>query len=363
MARGGRGAPQSRFVRQDVRWFSAAILVTCVTVISFGLAMGLYLDGAPDGPPAPASSAGDALTPLPVAAVDTSSTADAIAASPSSPATPAVEPRAVPPVQSPLAETNLAAEPAATVAPPHAAAEAAPTLAAGHPAAIEPQSGTSAAELASELRVALTATMAVPAPTHHSAAARYWVEYAVFVRERSAEHLRETLAALHVEARVVATHAPDGRRLWRVRSSTAPRASAEADARLARQRLSLEPLIHHAAPTRVRRAQYWVQFGAFPTIAPAVRLQQVLADNGVKASVRNTRTSAGKPLFFVRSDGFPNRRLAVLVGELGGSAAKVAFLVGRSSPSRQATGHRSSARGAVGSSVPHPSRVPRPGGG
>jgi hypothetical protein len=142
----------------------------------------------------------------------------------------------------------------------------------------------------------------------------------------------------------------------------AARADAEADARLAQQKLGLKPLLHRAVPRGEPRAQYWVQFGAFPTIAPAVHLQQVLADNGVKASVRNARMSTGKPLFLVRSDGFPDRKLAMLVGELGGNAAKVTFLVGRSPPSRHAAGHYASPRGSAGSSLPRHRHAPRPDG-
>jgi hypothetical protein len=251
------------------------------------------------------------------------------------------------------------------LAPPVAAGTPPPTVAPDHVAAlaaVEAQAGVSASEPASAWRVAAAGTVAIPAPPRGKATGGYWVEYAVFAHERSAARLRHALAALHLEASVVATHAPDGRRLWRVRSAMAERAGAEADARLARQKLGLKPLLHRAAPRREQRAQYWVQFGSFPTIAPAVQLQRVLADNGVKASVRNTRTPAGKPLFLVRSDGFPNRQLATLVGELGGSAAKVAFFVGRSPPSRHAAGPHAGARGAMGSSVPRHKQAPRPDG-
>jgi hypothetical protein len=366
MARGGRGAPQSRPVRRDVRGFSAAILVTCVTVTGLGLAMGFYLDHASRARSALAKTAENELPLAPLPVVDTSPTSEVVAISPTSLLGPVLEERDVPQVQSPLVEANLAAERAAVARLPAATAEVpSPTLSPEHlamPAAIEPQAGTSVSELASASRVAAAGTMAIPTPPRGKAAGSYWVEYAVFAHERSAERLRRALAALHLETSVVATHAPDGRRLWRVRSAMAERADAATDARLARQKLGLKPLLHRASPRREPRAQYWVQFGAFPTMAPAVQLQRVLADNGVKASVRNTRTSAGKPLFLVRSDGFPNRQLAMLVGELGGNAAKVAFVVGRSPPIHHVAGHHGGARGAAGSSLPRHKHAPRPDG-
>jgi hypothetical protein len=357
-------------VGRDARWFSGAILVTCVMVTGLGLAMGLYLDRAPEAAPAPAKSAGEALplVPLPVVAVDVSAASDASVTSANPSLVPALEEYVAPPVQSPPGETNpAAAESGATMRLPPPAAEA-PSPPAFSPeslntlATIEPQAGTSEREPGSALRVAAAATVAIPAPPPSTATSRYWVEYAVFVHERSAQRLSHALAALHLETSVAATHAPDGRRLWRVRSAMAERAGAEADAGLAQQKLGLKPLLHRAAPRREPRAQYWVQFGAFPTIAPAVHLQQVLADNGVKASVHNARNSSGKPLFLVRSDGFPDRKLAMLVGELGGSAAKVTFFVGRSPPSRHAAGHHASPRGGVGSSLPRHRHAPRPDG-
>ncbi|HEV2548295.1 MAG TPA: SPOR domain-containing protein [Stellaceae bacterium] len=338
--------------------------MACVATTGLGLAMGLYLDHAVEEPPAPAGSAESSAAPLPVAAIDTLGAPDAVATSRSAFLALALE-RAAPEAQLPPAETNLPAGRTVLLPLLQAAEAPSPALSLKHLAMladIEPQAGTSAGEPMPILRVAAAATVAIPAPPRGKAAARYWVEYAVFARERSAEHLRDALAALHLETRVVATHAPDGRRLWRVRSALAERTGAEADARLARQRLGLKPLLHRTAPRSEPRVQYWVQFGAFPSIAPAVRLQQVLADNGVKASVRNIRTSAGKPLFLVRSDGFPDRKLAMLVGELGGSAAKVAFFVGRSPLRRHLAGHRAAPRGAAGSSLPHHRHAVPPGG-
>jgi cell division protein FtsN len=367
MARGGRRAPQSRSARRDVRWFSAAILATCVTVTGVGLAMGLYLDHATEAPLAPTKSADGSLplAPVPVAAVDLAAVPDVVVAAASPSPQPTLEERAAPPLQSPPAETNLVAErKVVPPSPPTAVEVPRPALALEHIpplAAIEPQAGTSASEPAATLRVAATA-VAIPAPPRGNAARRYWVEYAVFARARSAEQLRHQMAALHLETSVVATHAPNGRRLWRVRSAMTERAAAEADALLAQQTLAIKPLIHRSAPRPAPRAQYWVQFGAFPTAVPAIHLQRVLADNGVKSSVRETRTSTGKPLFLVRSEGFSDRKLATLVGELGGNAAKVAFLVGRSPPVRHAA-HHAGRRSGTGSSLPPHRHAPRPGGG
>jgi sporulation related protein len=367
MARGGRGAPQSRRVRRDVRWFSAPILVTCVAVAGLGLASGLSLDRAPEAPSALARAAEDALPLAPLHIALTAAAApDAIASASSPVLALALGERAAPQVELTSSDANLATEREPIPLSPAVAAEALPsTPAPDHVAAlaaVEPQAGTSASEPTSAWRVAAAGAAAIPAPPRSKAAGGYWVEYAVFAHERSAARLRKALAAVDLKTSVVATHAPDGRRLWRVRSAMAERVGAEADARLAREKLGLKPLLHRAAHRREPRAQYWVQFGSFPTIAPAVQLQRVLADNGVKASVRSTRTSAGKPLFLVRSDGFPDRRLATLVGELGGSAANVAFFVGRSPPSRHAAGPHSGARGATGSSVPRHKQAPRPGG-
>lgn len=363
MARGGQRAPQSGKVGRDVRWFSAAILATCVTVTGVGLALGFYLDHPRDPAPAVTSATEDAprLALLPIAAVDTSTVPDA----PSPSSSPTLAARAALELQSPPAEANLAPAPEAVpVSPPLAAETPPPTPAPERLAtlAIEPLAGTSAPEPAPASRVAVARTAAIPTAPRHDAAGQYWVEYAVFAHERSAEHLRQALAALHLKTSVVATHTPEGRRLWRVRSPMAERGGVEADARRAEQKLGIKPLIHRTTPRRTTHAQYWVQFGAFPTIEPAVHLQRVLADNGVKASLRSARTSTGKPLFLVRVEGFPDRKLATLVGELGGSAAKVAFLVGRSPPSRHAAAHRTSVRGGIGSSLPPHRHVPRPGG-
>jgi hypothetical protein len=368
MARGGRGAPQARVARRDLRWFNAAILVTCVTVAGLGVAMGLYLDRAPEAPPTPLNSAEGALAlaPLPVAAVDLSEAADRVTGPSPSLALMPLEALPAQPAPSPAIEVaaSLAAVPAETPPSPGVAPESPPpAVSFAHFAALalaEPQAGTSAAGPASASELARATVPAIAPPPPVNVAAHYWVEYAVFARKRSAAHLRDALTGLQLETSVVATHAPDGHRLWRVRSAVAERAAAESDARLAQQKLGLKPLIHRSPSRRESRGQYWVQFGAFPTIAPAVRLQQVLAENGVKASVRNIRTSTGKPLFSVRSDGFPNRELATLVGELGGSAAKVTFIVGRSPASRHAASHRAGTRGAVGSSLPRHKHAPRP---
>jgi sporulation related protein len=366
MARGGRRAPQPELASRDVRWFSAAILATCLTVTALGLAAGLYLDRATEAPPAIVKSDDGALplAPLPVAAVDMAPMPDAVPAAPSSSRTPTRAEPAAPELQPPPIEADPIAERDVAPPSPTAAGGASPPISVEHVttlAAIEPQAGTSASAPTATVRVA--AAITTPALPGGDGARRYWVEYAVFAHERSAEQLRHKLATLHLETSVVATHAPDGRRLWRVRSAMTERAGAEADARLARQTVAIKPLIHRGAPRPAPPAQYWVQFGAFPTAAPAVQLQRVLADNGVKASVREARTSAGKPLFLVRSDGFPDRKLATLVGELGGNAAKVAFRIGRSPPVRHAAGHHASPRGGTGSSLPPHRHAPRPGGG
>jgi len=221
-----------------------------------------------------------------------SSASNTVATPPDPSLVPVLEEDVPPPVQSPPVGANLApAEsgamtrlppPPAEAPPPALSPESLNTL-----ATIEPQSGTSERELGSALQVAAVATVAIPAPPRSKATSRYWVEYAVFAHERSAQRLSHALVALHLGTSVVATHAPDGRRLWRVRSAMAARADAEADARLAQQKLGLKPLIHRAVPRGEPRAQYWVQFGAFPTIAPAVHLQQVLADNGLEV-IANT---------------------------------------------------------------------------
>src|SRR5215469_3545623 len=110
MARGGRGAPQSWRAGPDARWFSGAILVTCVMVTGLGLVMGLYLDNPPEAAPAPAKCAEEArLVPPPVAAVDVSAAWDAVATSANPSLVPALEEHVAPPVQSPPGETNPAA--------------------------------------------------------------------------------------------------------------------------------------------------------------------------------------------------------------------------------------------------------------
>jgi len=352
-------------MRSDVRWFSAAILVTCVTVAGLGLAMGFYLDRAPEPVPPLASADDDIATaPLPVASIEPgpdnehATPAIAVVAEPR----PALEPDPPSAAEPPPSELTPRAEPAE----PGVAAEV-PPAPADRPAAqlttIEPEAGTPDTEntLLTPM-VARTAAMAIRPPRLDPAAA-YWVEYAVFSRERSAQRLRQALAALHLDSNVVATHTPDGHRLWRVRSATLDsRARAEAGALAARQKLAIVPLIHRGTPGHVAPTRYWVQFGAFPTKAPAIRLQHALANYGVKATIRNTRMSSGKPLFLVRSEGFPDRRLATLVGELGGSAAKVAFVVGRDRPATQQGAPPSTSDRGVGSSSPRHTQRPPPGG-
>jgi SPOR domain len=373
MARGGRRAPHP-VIRRDVRWFSAAILVTCVTVAGLGLAMGFYLDRAPDPAPTPVESASHvAAVPSPVTVAERaplSAPAVAVAAEPAP--TPEPEPPSAveaPPSEPTPAIASTAAEPSPPASQPATllAAEQAPPAADNHVAvelaAIEPAAGTTAAgdTLITPMVASIAATV-IP-PLRLTPAASYWVEYAVFSRERSAQRLRQALAALHLETVVVATHAPDGRRLWRVRSAPLDaRAVADAAAVTARQKLAIVPLIHRGMPGGARPVQYWVQFGAFPTKAPAVRLQQVLADNGVKSTVRDARTSSGKSLFLVRSEGFSDRKLAVLVGELGASAAKVSFVLGRSGSVTRQRAPPGTADRAVGSSLPRRIHRPPPGG-
>jgi cell division septation protein DedD len=321
--------PSRIFIRKPSlasRILSGSLLAPSLLVTLAGLGTAIYLERARDlaaaAPPAPVAALrtetpDQAAAPLPGAAVLTRATREPPAPVDAAPAVPAVaeSPAVVsppvpapPPAESPVAGSSapmapaMARQVAALEAPPPAAAAALPAAATGH----------------------------------------YWVEYGVFVGERYARRLQQALADHGLAATVVASHAPDGRPLLRVRSAAmADYAGARAAAASAEQALGIGTLVHRSAgespaptPAPVIASsgdqRYWVQFGAFPRPQQAERVKDVLQQSGIDTIVSTMRATSGRLFFLVRSVRLPDRDSALALAHRGRQAANVDVLVGRS---------------------------------
>ncbi|HEX7970404.1 MAG TPA: SPOR domain-containing protein [Stellaceae bacterium] len=289
-----------------------------------GLATAIYLERLRDASSSPAPASLSAMAPAgaPIVAVSDAHEAAMIGPAPDGSHHDPMAAAAAPPT--PTAVAELPAEPRAGSTTPHE--ETVPTQ-------------TAMLEAPPALP---TPSIAAPVPsvavTH-----RYWVEYGVFVGTRYAKRLQQALAAQGLDATLAPTRAPDGRPLVRVRSAPLPDyAQARAAAQSARSALKISTLVHRvAAPAPIAVAAtpqlapapdrgYWVQFGAFPHRHQAARLQSELARGGLETVVSSTRGTSGRTLFYVRSVGFADHQSAVAAAHRGQDAAKVDFLVGRS---------------------------------
>lgn len=327
MARRGSlpSTPSRIFTRRSrsSRILSAALLTLSVFVTLAGLATAIYLERLRDSSrPAPASPSAIAPTSAPIVAV---SDAHEVAV--------------------------VGPAPGGSQHDPMAAGAAVPTKAAAGESPAEPRAGSTTphAETVSTRTAMLEAPPVQPAPAvttlapRVEATHRYWVEYGVFVGHRYAKRLQQALANQGLDATLVATRAPDGRPLVRVRSAPMPDyAQARAAAQSARSALKISTLVHRVAapaPAAVAAAPelapapsrgYWVQFGAFPHRHQAARLQSELARGGLETIVSSMRGTSGRTLFYVRSVGFADHQSAVAAAHRGQEAANVDFLVGRS---------------------------------
>jgi cell division septation protein DedD len=321
--------PSRIFTRKPslaARLLSASLLALSLLVTLAGLGTAIYLERARD--------AATVATPAPPqpAAVLVATTSEPIRETPSVPAVATSIPSPVAAEPAPAIPTSPAAEsprPADPPAEPPAAGSSAPL-----PPSAPPQVA------------ALEAPAAMPSAL--SKAGRYWVEYGVFVGERYARHLQQGLAVHGLAASLVATHAPDGRPLVRVRSvALADYVEAREVAERARQALGIGPLVHRSAGESTRTPatlpvtsatrgdqRYWVQFGAFPRAEQAVRVKDALSGSGIDTIVATARAASGRLLYLVRSVELPDRDSAVALAHRGRQAANVDFLVGRSPEAR-----------------------------
>jgi cell division protein FtsN len=309
--------PSRIFTRKPslaARILSASLLALSLLVTLAGLGTAIYLEPAPDAVAVTPQAAQPAALPVarnsePIPFVPT-----AAPASPEAPPAVATPPAADaprpadPPAEPPSAGSSAPLSPSA---PPQVAALEAP-------AAMAPALGETG---------------------------RYWVEYGVFVGERYAQRLQQRLADHGLAASLVATHAPDGRPLMRVRSvALADYVEAREVAERARQALGIGPLVHRSvgeptrtpatvpvtSSTRGDQRYYWVQFGAFPRAEQAARVKNALSDSGVDTIVATAHAASGRLLFLVRSVELADRDSALALAHRGQQAANVDFLVGRS---------------------------------
>jgi cell division septation protein DedD len=310
--------PSRIFTRKPslaARILSASLLVLSLLVTLAGLGTAIYLERAPDAVAVTTQAAQPAALPV---ATNSEPVPFAPTAAPTSPVAPEAPPAVA---TSPAADAPRPADPSAE--PPSAGSSA-------------PLSPSAPPQVA-----ALEAPAAMPALGESG---RYWVEYGVFVGERYAQRLQQKLADHGLAASLVATHAPDGRPLMRVRSvALADYVEAREVAERARQAIGIGPLVHRSAgePTRspatvpvtssTRGGQrYWVQFGAFPRAEQAARVKNALSDSGVDTIVATAHAASGRLLFLVRSVELADRDSAMALAHRGQQAANVDFLVGRS---------------------------------
>jgi cell division protein FtsN len=317
--------PSRIFTRKPslaARILSASLLALSLLVTLAGLGTAIYLEHAPDAVTV-------ATQPAQPAALPVATTSEPVAPAPSAAAVTTAAPASL---VAPEAPSAVATSPAADAPRP------------ADPPAEPPSAGSSAplSPSAPPQVAALEAPAAMPPALAESG--RYWVEYGVFVGERYAQRLQQRLADHGLAASLVATHAPGGRPLVRVRSvALADYVEAREVAERARQALGIGPLVHRSAgePTRPPATvpmtsstrgdqRYWVQFGAFPRAEQAARVKNALSDSGVDTIVATAHAASGRLLFLVRSVELADRDSALALAHRGQEAANVDFLVGRS---------------------------------
>jgi cell division protein FtsN len=186
------------------------------------------------------------------------------------------------------------------------------------------------------------------APANVAAATpRYWVEFGAYDTSHYADHLKQSLGQLGIDAIIARAPGKDGRTYLRVRTSgDSDRATAAAQLAKAQSTLHIDPLLHRAAaispaPPRAPEAQakpsagaYWVQFGAFHDRRNAETMLSQLRENGIQVTVSERKNGDHKPLFLVRTATLPSYVQARQTARRGGSATHVAdAFVGQDRPS------------------------------
>jgi cell division protein FtsN len=317
--------PSRIFIRRPSLWsriVSGSLLALSLLVTLAGLGTAIYLERARDmAAPAPSAAPPAILvvTEAPtVTALPPSTAASTRERHDSPPAAAAVSP--------PVSESPVPESPA--VETPPAAGSSAPA------AASRPQ----------EIAALEAPPPAAVAPPPAEAAGHYWVEYGVFAGEHYAKRLQQILADHGLAAVVVATHAPSGRPLLRVRSpGIADHAEARAAADGAQQALGIGTLIHHSAGELAAmpapsmslagsaggNLPYWVQFGAFPHRQQAAQVKDALEQGGIDTAISQMQATSGRLLFLVRAVRIADRDSALALAHRGQQAANLDFLVGR----------------------------------
>jgi cell division septation protein DedD len=332
--------PSRIFTRKPslaARLLSASLLAVSLLVTLAGLGTAIYLERAGDraavAMPAPLPAPAHVATADPPAA-PTPRAADGVTVAPPSPI--------------PAEGASAATESPVLDSPPHIAPPVAESPAAGSSGPLSPAAPPQLA--------ALESPPPALAPPSAVEAGHYWVEYGVFVGERYARRLQQALADHGLAAAIVATHAPDGRALLRVRSvALADYAEAREASARAERALGIGPLVHRSAaePPRVPVAstltsstggdqRYWVQFGAFPRAAQAEHVKEALRQGGIDTVVSAIHATSGRLLFLVRSAPLADEASALELAHRGRQAANVDFLVRRSPDPRHGAATRSS---------------------
>jgi cell division protein FtsN len=166
------------------------------------------------------------------------------------------------------------------------------------------------------------------------AAPRYWVEFGAYEGAYYADHLKQSLGKLGIDATVADVPGKNGRTYRRVRTAgDSDHATAAAQLAKARAALHITPLLHRAAaispaPARAPDAQtkpassgsYWVQFGAFRDHRNAEIMLSQLRKKDIQATVSESKSGDLKPLYLVRMGGFASYAQASQTAQLGGVA-------------------------------------------
>jgi cell division protein FtsN len=343
----------SRKPSRTSRVLSALLLSLSLLVTLAGLGTAIYLERARDSATTPSPLAaelpsGGAAPIVPAAMVATNEPHDPMAAAAAIP----VPPPTPPSIEPSAGTAATPASPARRIESPerHQGGTSSPPSVSPSPQIarleVTPQPAPRAVTVSPAAPTTAIETREPATPTNTAPATSYWVEYGVYTNTRAAKRLQQALADQGLETVIAPTHTPDGRPLLRVRSAPAlDYGAAKAASENARQALKLSALVHRGTPApdqpvaqpTVSQAPassapqgYWVQFGAFPYRAQAVRLQEQLARSGIDTAVSTMRGTSGRTLYWVRSLNLPDRDSAVAVATRGQQAGSTDFLVGQS---------------------------------